>query len=119
MKNYLATILIAVLFSLQSFAHQTSPGSNKSTGVVITVMPNPVKNNMVIFKLEGLKNKTYAVKILSDKGTVAASEKFNSPTGTTFRMIQLSQKFKGYGRVQLLEEGGKVVAQSQFLVMNN
>ena len=108
-----------ILLSLQSNAQNTSSPGDKTPSVIITIMPNPVKNNTVIFKLEGLKNKTYSVKIFSDKGAVIATEKFNSTTGTTFRMIQLNHQFKGYGRVQLMEDNGRVVAQSRFLSMEN
>jgi hypothetical protein len=65
-----------------------------------------------------LKNKTYQVKIISDKGSIAATEKFIASTGTTFRMLLLHQKFSGYGRVQILDEKGKLAGQSRFLIID-
>jgi hypothetical protein len=121
MKNRLTAVLLMAFlsFKLAAQSHSTKPSTVAAGEVTITIMPNPIKNTTVIFKLEGLKNKPYTVKIISDKGGIAATDRFNSPTATTFRMIQLEKKFKGYGRVQLLDETGRVVGQSRFLVLDN
>lgn len=114
MKKFVATILVSA-FVCTSVYSQSPGDSKKDHEIIITIMPNPVRNNTIIFKMEGLSAKTYFVKIISEKGGVAASEKFSSPTSTSFKMIQLQQQFKGYGRVQILNENGKLVGQSRFL----
>lgn len=121
MKNYFTTTLLMALLSLPVVAQNSGsgPGNTDAQQIILTVMPNPVKNGIVIFKMEGLKKKTYLAKIFSDKGAIIAVEKINSPTSTSFKMLQLEKKFKGYGRVLLQEDNGRVVAQSKFLVLDN
>jgi hypothetical protein len=118
MKNRLTIVLWMTLLSSYLFAQPSSEkGSvpSLSKEITITIMPNPVKNNKLIVKLEGLTNQQYIIRILNNTGNVSATEKFISSTSTTFKMIELKTGFKGYGRLQLLKENGKVLAQSKFL----
>lgn len=121
MKNGLTAFLLLTLMSLQSFSQNTegkTPNGNSNHPITITIMPNPVRNNRVIVKLEGLNKQQYTIRILNNSGDITAADKFNSPTSTTFRMIELKTSFKGYGRLQLTDEQGKIIGQSKFLAVD-
>jgi hypothetical protein len=120
MKNCLTALLLVTFVSLQSFTQNSEDKSSNSNNnqITITIMPNPVKNNRVIVKLEGLTNQQYNIRILNNSGNLSATDKFNSPTSTTFRMIELRSSFKGYGRLQLVDQQGKIIGQSKFLAVD-
>lgn len=120
MKNGLTALLLLTFVSLQSFTQNAGDKFTNSNNnqITITIMPNPVRNNRVIVKLEGLNKQQYNIRILSNSGDLSATDKFYSPTSTTFRMIELKNNFKGYGRIQLVDEQGKIIGQSKFLVVD-
>ncbi|MBI1782861.1 MAG: hypothetical protein HYR66_16075 [Sphingobacteriales bacterium] len=120
MKNGLTALLLLTFVSLQCFSQNTDDKTQNSSNnqITLTIMPNPVRNNRVIVKLEGLNKQQYNIRILNNSGDLSATDKFNSPTSTTFRMIDLKRSFKGYGRLQLIDEQGKIIGQSKFLAVD-
>lgn len=115
MKIHLTIILWIILSPSILPAQATNANSASAKEITITIMPNPVKGNKVIVKFEGLLSQFYLVRIIDNSGNPVAAEKFSSPTGTAFKMIQLKNNLKGYSRLQLLNESGKVLAQTKFL----
>ncbi|HET9057761.1 MAG TPA: hypothetical protein VFN30_13025 [Chitinophagaceae bacterium] len=118
MKNRVTGIVFTILFSSGLLAQTNSDKESftpVSKEILINIMPNPVKNTRLVVKLEGLSNQQYILRVFNNNGAIAAVEKFISVTSTAFKMIELKAGFKGYGRMQLLSESGKVLAQSKFL----
>ena len=112
----LMTVILWIILSPSILPAQPANGNSASTKeITITVMPNPVKGNKVIVKFEGLLSQFYLVRILDNSGNSVAAEKFSSPTSTNFRMIQVTKNIKGSCRLQLLNESGRVLAQTKFL----
>ena len=110
------TIILWIILSPSFLSAQPINGNSASAKqITITLMPNPVKGNKVIAKFEGLLSQLYLVRVLDNAGNLVANEKFNSSTSTNFKMIELKRIIKGYGRLQLLNESGKVLAQTKFL----
>ncbi|MBI2730858.1 MAG: hypothetical protein HYX40_08930 [Sphingobacteriales bacterium] len=114
MKSYVL-LLWSILSPLLMLAQ--APGDNLPSGkeISLTIIPNPVKGTKIIVKLEGLSNQAYLIRILDNNGNLVAADKFNSPTSTNFKMIELKKSIKGGGRLQLLNEVGRVIAQSKFI----
>ncbi|MGE5108150.1 MAG: T9SS type A sorting domain-containing protein [Sphingobacteriales bacterium] len=118
MKIYL-TIILWIILSPSILPAQPANGNSASAKeITLTIMPNPVKGNKVIVKLEGLLSQLYLIRIMDNSGNPIAEEKFSSPISTNFKMIQLKKNVKGYYRLQLLNENGKVLAQTKFLAVD-
>lgn len=115
MKFSLALIVAAFIFPSALTAKASHALRSDDKEITLTVIPNPIRGNRLVVKMEGLTTQSYILRVMDNAGNLIVVEKFTSPTSTNFKMLELRHAVNGTGRVQLIDEHGKVVTQAKFI----
>lgn len=115
MKFNLALTIAAFIFLSALPAKASKSLGDDDKEITLTVMPNPIRGNRLVVKMEGLTTQSYILRVVDNAGNLIVVEKFSSPTSTNFKMLELRHSVNGTGRVQLIDEHGKVVTQTKFI----